>query len=272
MMRAIVAPRIGLAGLGTVGRSVARAVAADATLGTLVGVTTPEPDAADTLKSLGVDVPILSIADLAQTADVVVEGAPPSAFRGIAEAVLEQGRTLIACSSAGLLANAELVELARRHGGRILLPSCSLPGIDGVVAAAQGKIHSARIVTRKPPASLVSAPAVAEAGIDLASLDRPVRLFAGTAREAARAFPANVNVAATLSLAGIGADLTMVEVWADPGVERNTHRVEIDADSTRFSVEVANIPDPVTPRTGLLTANGVIATIRKLSAPLVLGI
>jgi aspartate dehydrogenase len=95
-------------------------------------------------------------------------------------------------------------------------------------------------------------------------------IFEGTAREGARGFPANVNVAAALSLAGFGPDRTRLEIWADPDLDRNTHSIEVDADSARFSMSIANVPSE-NPKTGRITALSVIALLRKLNAPLRVG-
>jgi aspartate dehydrogenase len=102
-------------------------------------------------------------------------------------------------------------------------------------------------------------------------LNQPKRVFSGTAREAARGFPANVNVAAALALAGIGPYRTMIDIWADPGVDRNLHRIEVEADSVRFTLEIANVPSVENPRTGRLTPLSVVALLRKLSSPLAIG-
>ncbi|MBV8747514.1 MAG: DUF108 domain-containing protein, partial [Xanthobacteraceae bacterium] len=98
----------------------------------------------------------------------------------------------------------------------------------------------------------------------------PKKLFEGSAREGARGFPANVNVAAALSLAGIGPDRTRVEVWADPGIDRNVHKIEVDADTARFSMSIENVPSE-NPRTGRITALSVVAALRKLTAPIRVG-
>jgi len=145
-----------------------------------------------------------------------------------------------------------------------------LIGLDAVMAAAVGTIHSVRMITRKPVRGLMGAPYLLEHRIDIEGIREPLKVFAGTAREAARGFPANLNVAVALSLAGIGADRTMVEIWADPSVTRNTHRIEVDSDSARFSMTIENIPSE-NPRTGLITAHSVIACLRKLNAPLRVG-
>ncbi len=173
-------------------------------------------------------------------------------------------------SCGALLERMELVDLARAHGGRILVPTGALLGLDAVVAAAEGTIHSVRMITRKPPGGLAGAPYLVQHGIVVDGLTEPLRVFDGTAREAARGFPANVNVAAALSLAGIGADRTRVEIWADPAVTRNIHRIEVEADSARFSLQIENVPSE-NPRTGRITALSVVALLRKLRSPLAVG-
>ena len=99
----------------------------------------------------------------------------------------------------------------------------------------------------------------------------PKLLYTGSAREAVKGFPANVNVAAALSLAGIGPDRTTVEVWADPALDRNTHTISVESDSAQLTLTIANIPTEENPRTGKITALSVIAALRKLTAPLTVG-
>ena len=111
---------------------------------------------------------------------------------------------------------------------------------------------------------------MAERSAQMPELPDDSSLLVTLAREAAKGFPANLNVAVALSLAGIGPDRTTVEIWADPTVTRNTHRIEVDSDSARFSMAIENIPSE-NPKTGLITALSVIACLRKLNAPLRIG-
>ena len=127
------------------------------------------------------------------------------------------------------------------------------------------------MVTRKPPRGLAGAPYLEANAISVSGLSQPERVFTGTAREAARGFPANVNVAAALALAGIGPDRTTIEIWADPSLNRNVHRIEVEAEAARFSMEIENVPSAENPRTGRLTALSVVAALKKLSAPLAIG-
>jgi aspartate dehydrogenase len=125
-------------------------------------------------------------------------------------------------------------------------------------------------VTTKPPGGLEGAPYLVERSISLTGLKTPRKIFEGSAREGARGFPANVNVAAALSLAGIGPDKTRLEIWADPAIERNIHRIEVDADAARFSMTIENVPSE-NPRTGRIVAQSVVALLRGLVSELRVG-
>jgi aspartate dehydrogenase len=215
--------------------------------------------------------PVVPLGQLWEHADILVECAPAALLRELAQPALAHGRKVMVLSCGALLDNFDLVDLARRYGGRILVPTGALLGLDAVVAAAEGSISRVHMITRKPPRGLSGAPFLEENAIDIAELSEPKQVFAGTAREAARGFPANVNVAAALALAGIGPDRTTIEIWADPNVTRNVHRIEVEADAARFSLQIENVPSAENPRTGRLTALSVVAALRKLSSPLAVG-
>ena len=128
-------------------------------------------------------------------------------------------------------------ERAAKTGARILVPTGALIGLDAVRAAAEGEIGAVKLVSRKPPSGLLGAPYLAARGITLAGLTEPLKLFGGSAREGVRGFPANVNVAAALALAGIGPDRTRLEIWADPNISRNIHRIEVEAELMLIAVD-----------------------------------
>jgi aspartate dehydrogenase len=263
---------VGIAGYGTIGRVVGRALAGGIEGLRLAAACGGNPERVrGALAADAIDIPVLDQRELAARCEVVVECAPTAAFMGIASAALEAARTFVTVSGAAILEHPEVIELARAHGGRIILATGALLGLDAVRAAAEGTIHSVRMVTRKPPASLVKTQFVIDHGIDLLSLRQPLRLFAGSAREGARLFPASVNVAAALGLAGIGAERTELEIWADPTRSRNTHDIVVDADSARFTLQIENVPSVENPGTGRITALSVIAALRGLGAPLRVG-
>ena len=263
---------VALGGFGAVGKHVARRLDDGMPGLRLVAVSARDKErAARETAAFATPVPVLDLEDLAGVADVVVECAPAHLLETLAVPVLEAGKTLVVISAGALISSAHLIDLAAARGGRIIVPSGALLGLDAVTAAAEGTIHSVRMVTRKPVAGLVGAPHVTEQGIELENLEAPLKLFQGSARAAAEGFPANLNVAAALGLAGLGADRTEVEIWADPGVTRNIHRIEVSSDSADFTMTIENIPSDENPRTGKITALSVIAALRKLAGPLRVG-
>ena len=263
--------RIAIAGLGAVGLAVARALDAGIPGCTLAAVSARDRTAAAArLAGLAHPVPVVEIDALEPLADLVVECAPAALLPEIATPFLRAGKAALVLSAGALLGREELVELARAHGGRIIVPTGALLGLDAVLAAAEGEIHDVTMVTRKPVRGLVGAPYLVQHGIDIETIREPMRIFSGTAREAAAGFPANLNVAVALSLAGIGPDRTKLEIWADPALQRNMHSIRVDSDSARFTMSIENIPSE-NPKTGRITALSVIACLRKLGAPLRVG-
>ena len=263
--------KVGVAGLGAVGLGVARRLAAGIPGLVLAAVAVRDRDKARrSLPGVGERIPIVAAEALADSCDVVVECLPPQLFRSVALSVIERGKIFMPLSVGQLLQNWDLVECAKASGARILAPTGALLGLDAVRAAAEGTIHSVTMITRKPPSGLEGAPYLIERGISLKDLKEPTKIFDGSARDGARGFPANVNVAAALSLAGIGPDKTRLEIWADPALTRNTHRIEVDADTARFSMAIEGIPSE-NPRTGRIVPLSVIAALRGLVAEIKIG-
>ena len=188
----------------------------------------------------------------------------------IAAPFLEAGKSVIVLSVGALLTNMHLISLARAHSAQIVVPSGAILGLDAVTAAAEGKIESVRMVTRKPVRGLLGAPYLEENNIRIEDIKEPIRIFSGSPRDAAVGFPANLHVAVALGLAGIGADKTTLEIWADPTLERNTHTIEVVSDSASFTMSIANIPSE-NPKNGRITALSVLAYLRKINAPLRVG-
>jgi aspartate dehydrogenase len=265
--------RVAVGGFGAIGKVVAAALDDGIDGLSLAAVSARDaPRAAAAMAEFAAPVPVVPLDRLWENADIVVECAPAHHLRAIAEPALAKGRTLVTLSCGALLDNLDLIDLAREHGGRILVPTGALIGLDAVQAAAiGGGIRSVQMITRKPPGGLEGAPYLVEHAIDVSGLNTAKLVFTGNAREAARGFPANVNVAAALALAGVGPERTAIEIWADPAVSRNIHRIEVEADAARFSMQIENVPSLENPRTGRLTPLSVIALLRKLSSPLAIG-
>jgi aspartate dehydrogenase len=222
------------------------------------------------LEAHKIAVPLVELDALPQHCDLAVECAPAEVLEQICRPMLAAAKRVVVLSAGALLPRPDLIELARSGGGQIIVPTGALLGLDAVTAAAEGEIQTVRMITRKPPNGLTGAPYLVANDISVAGLNAAKQVFAGTAREAAKGFPANVNVVAALSLAGIGPDRTMIEIWADPALKRNCHTIEVEADSARLSFSIENVPSE-NPRTGRITALSVVAALRKLNAPLRVG-
>jgi aspartate dehydrogenase len=263
--------RVAIAGLGAIGRALARRLA-DGLPGLVLAcaATRDHAKAQAWLEAQRIACPLVEPEDFPARADIAVECAPAAALERICRPMLEAGKKVMVLSAGALLPRPELVELAKARGGQIIVPTGALLGLDAVTAAAEGEIHSVRMITRKPPRGLHGAPYLVANGIGVEGLNEAKRVFCGTARDAAAGFPENVNVAAALSLAGIGPDRTTIEIWADPAIERNCHTIEVDSDSARFSLSIENIPSE-NPKTGRITALSAVAALRKLHAPLRVG-
>ncbi len=264
--------RVALGGFGAIGGRVARRLDQGLPGLRLAAVSARDvPRAEAKMAGFAQPVPVVALEALADQAEIVVECAPATVFRRIAEPAIRAGRVLLVVSVGQLLEQGDLIELARASGARIVVATGALLGLDAVRAAALGEIRNVRMITRKPPRGLAGAPYLAEHAITLDDLDAPLKVFEGSARDGARGFPANVNVAAALSLAGIGPDRTRLEIWADPRLKRNVHRILVEADSARFEMQIENVPTEDNPRTGQLTPLSVIAALQSLTATLRVG-
>lgn len=264
--------RVAIGGLGAIGFDVARRLDEGIEGLELTAVSAGDLERADArIAGFRKKVPAVPLEMLAGVADVVVECAPSAVFDRVAEAAIDAGRIFMPLSGGQMLSRMHLVDRARRSGGRIIVPTGALVGFDAVRAAAEGVIHSVTMETRKPPGGLAGAPYLMENNISLDGLNAPKLVFSGSARDGAKGFPANVNVAAALSLAGIGPDKTRLDIWADPTVTRNTHKIVVDADSTRFTMLIEGIPSVENPRTGKLTPLSVVACLKGLVQPLKIG-
>lgn len=263
--------KIAIAGLGSIGRTLARRLADGIPGLTLACVAArDEEKARGWLDEEGIEVPIVALDAFPAHADLAVECAPAAILEQICRPMLTAGKQVMVLSCGALLPRPELFELAKRHGGRIIVPTGALLGLDAVAAANEGTITSVKMTTRKPPGGLAGAPHLTRNNISVDGLNEAKLVFSGTARDAAAGFPANVNVVAALAMAGVGPDRTMIEIYADPTKTRNCHTIEVEADSARFTLSIENVPSE-NPKTGKIVALSIIATLRKLTTPLRVG-
>jgi aspartate dehydrogenase len=264
--------RVGIVGLGTIGRALCQAIDRGEIAVQLAAVTTRHHERAKPfLQSLGHQPPLLALEELVSSSELVIEAATHEALETIAPCRLCQGKDLMVLSVGGLLEHDEWVNLARQTGSRIYVPSGAIVGLDGVKGAAIGRITAVTMTSRKPPKALAGAPFVVEHRIDLDGFTQETLLFEGSAREACRGFPANVNISAALSLAGIGADRTRIRVIVVPSGTRNVHDIEVVGEFGRFSIHLENEPSETNPRTGKLTYLSTLAMLKGLANPLQVG-
>jgi aspartate dehydrogenase len=256
--------RVGLIGLGAIGRGILELLTpADEidVVGALVA------DAARA-RPAGTPGTCQSVPDLlALRPDVVVEAAGHAALRQHGPPVLRAGIDLIVVS-VGALAEPEtehaIRDAACAGGSRAIVASGAIGALDALAAAAVGGLSRVTHTTRKPARALLPSD-------EARSLAVPRELFRGTAREGALRFPESINVAAAVSLAGIGLDRTEVCVIADPSVDRNRHEVVAQGNFGELRFEIHNVPTEANPRTGRLVAMSVVHTLRQRQARLVVG-
>lgn len=266
--------KIGLVGCGAIGTEIARAIDSGDIAAELVAVFDRNEDrAGELLRDLKTQPKLSCLEDLVERSDIVVEAASQRAVAEVAKAALERGRDLMIMSVGALLDRRlyRMVEdLAKEHGCRVYLPSGAISGLDGLKSAGAGRIDLVTLTTTKNPKGFLGAPYIEDMKIDLDAISEPKVLFEGPAEEAVLAFPANVNVAATLSLTAQGATV-MVKIVADPDIEVNIHQITAEGNFGRITTRVENVPSPRNPKTSYLAALSAIATLRSISEPIKIG-
>lgn len=198
---------------------------------------------------------------------VVLEAASHEAVRTHLVPILSAGVSMIVLS-AGALADdqlrADAETAAARSGSRLYVPSGGIGGLDALKGACAAGVDEVSIQVAKPPAAWKGIPYVGALGVDLERLSGATTLFEGPARAGVPHFPQNVNIAAVLSLAGIGFDRTWLKVVADPALTRNTHTILVSGKSGQFSVVLENVPAPGNPKTAWLACYSALAAIKEL--------
>jgi aspartate dehydrogenase len=269
--------RIALIGYGAIARIVTDKIAA---LDTgkrirIVGVLVRPGREAETQAALGRDViPVVTDIDrlVRTTPNIVIECAGQSALADYAEAVLGAGLDLMAVSTGALVDDdlrGRLMALCEQTGARLHLPAGAAAGIDGLMAHRVGGLKSLRYTSTKPPAAWAGTPA--EDAHDLSAIDTPTVLFDGPARDAARLYPKNANLAATVALAGLGLDDTQVRLIADPAAAPyNIGRIEAEGAYGKLDVETRGLPAPENPKTSATTALSLVHAILKGTTPVVM--
>jgi len=207
---------------------------------------------------------------LAQKPDVVIEAAGHDAVRDFGEPLLARGIAFVVLSGGALSDDAlrdKLERLAAQHKALLYVPSGGIGGLDALKAACVAGVDEVTIAVTKPAAAWKGIAYVEKLGIDLDALRGPYVLFEGTAREGVPHFPANVNIAAVLSMAGIGFDRTRLKVVADPALKYNTHFIEIRGKTGNISIKLENVPAPDNPKTAWLACYSALAALKLVKSP-----
>lgn len=209
----------------------------------------------------------------AQDLDIVIEAAGHQAVKDYSERTLLSGKDLMIIA-VGALSDNELYDrilhTATTTKRKIIIPSSAIAGLDRIAAASLAEMDEVKLITRKPPKAWIGT--IAERQVDLEKVTEPVRIFQGTAKESARLFPESVNVSAALSLAGVGFEKTLVEVYVDPNITQNVHEVRASGFFGSVAIQVSNTPSADNPKTGYIVALSIAKTLQNLSTPLMIGL
>lgn len=270
---------VGLIGCGAIGTIIAKAIdkgrVGEVELLTVYDIIREH---AEELAEKLLKKPIISTSsdELIERTDIqlVIEAASQEAVRQYALKVLEEGKDFMVMSTGALVDDdflKQVLGVAKERERKIYIPSGAIVGLDNVKSAAMGEIYEATLTTRKPPPSFEGAPFIEERKIDLLTVKQPMLLYEGTAREAVNLFPSNINVAASLSLAGVGADKTRVKIIADPTIKNIIHEVHVRGEFGEFETRTINKPFPENPKTSFIAALSAIATLKKIAGNIIVG-
>lgn len=260
------AKRIGIVGCGTIGSFLAKRIEKDfKKTAKIAGLCDIDNNKAKLLANkLSKKAPVLSLEKLIDKSDIIIEAASSAASAQICKKAIEKGKDIMVMSVGGLLGKSELFSLAKKKGTRIILPSGAICGLDGLKSAGVGRIKKVTLTTRKPPQGLKGAPYILQNNIDLDAITGEKVIFEGTAKEAVRGFPKNVNVSAILSIAGIGPTRTRVRIVTSPQYMVNMHEIEVEGEFGRLITRTENVPSPDNPKTSFLAALSAVATLRQI--------
>ena len=256
--------KIGVVGCGNIGADLCIALQKNEIHAEIAALTDIDAERAKILlRSFQLDADVCDLDENASKVDYLVECAVAGAVKEVLESAMRHHIDCLIMSVGGLLDNVELGEEARASGIQVHIPSGALCGLDGIRAAMEAGLHSVSLTTRKPPAGLIGAPYLEENEIDLDGLEEATVVFEGSAREAVKAFPRNVNVAASLSFVGIGPDDTRVRIIADPAATMNIHEVVAEGAFGQLRTVTENLPSPRNAKSSYLASLSAIAELRS---------
>lgn len=215
-------------------------------------------------RSLKTKIKEYSLEELVKSCDLIIEAASGKVAVALMKQALQFGKDIMIMSVGGLLLNIPLMKKFTRGKNRLYVPSGAIAGLDALKAAKMGKIKSVTLTTKKPIAGLEGAPYLIKHNIDLKKVKKEQVVFEGTAEKAVASFPKNINVAAILSLVGIGAKKTRVSIVASRKIKRNTHTIEIRGDFGTIISCTENVPSSINPKTSMLAMLSAMATLEQI--------
>jgi aspartate dehydrogenase len=261
----LAALKVGLLGVGAIGQILATALDAETSRAVLVATADQDRGRAERFAAqLKARPPVVEIDELVRRSDLIIEAASQAALPDIVPRALRAQKDLMVMSVGGLLENEEWFAEAERQGCRIHVPSGAIAGLDGLRAAAMGRLSLVILTSRKPVAALKGSKYVTERRIDLDRLKEETVLFEGPPEDACRAFPTTSNVAASLRLAAGKSVEIRVRVIAAPDGTENVHEIQAVGDFGRFRIVLENVPSPSNPRTSRLAALSALATLEEI--------
>ncbi len=264
--------KIGILGVGAIGRVIATALDQQQLDAELVALADQDRARAECLsKELFGHPPVVSIDEMIERCELAVEAASQAALPEFVPKALAQGRDMLIMSVGGLLGREEWFREAHEKNCTIYVPSGAIAGLDGIKSASIGRIEFAQLTSRKPIAALQGSKYVVERGLQLEGFKEEAIIFEGTAEEAARAFPATSNVAASLRLAVDSAVPVRVRIVAVPGGSENVHEIRVHGEFGKLTMKVENVPSKSNPRTSQLAAFSAVATLKNLTRSLRVG-
>ena len=255
--------RVGLVGCGNIGADLCIALQKGDIPAEIVALTDVVEECANRLlRTFQLNAETCGLEENVAGVDFVVECAVAEAVKDVLSACVKHRTNCLIMSVGGLMADLDLFEEAQKRGIQVRVPSGALAGLDGIRAAMEAGLHTVTLTTRKPPKGLIGAPYLVEHGIDVENLKEPKVVFEGNALEAVKAFPRNVNVAAALSIAGIGPVETRVRIISDPNATVNSHEVVAEGAFGRLQAVTENLPSPRNAKSSYLASLSACAELR----------
>ncbi len=261
--------KIGIIGCGTIGSVLCKFIDKELKDSRLVAICDVDREKVKKLKRYLRSKPLITgIDNTIKKSELIIEAVNPAITRLLLKKCIKNKKHLMVMSVGGLIQNSDLLE---KLTARLFIPSGAICGIDGIKAANIGKIMSATLKSTKSPRSLEGAPYIVKHNIDLKKIKNKTKIFQGSAFEAIKGFPKNVNVSATLSLSGIGPQKTKVIVVVDPKTKRNVHEIEVIGSFGKLTTKTENIVSPLNPKTSHLAVLSACATLKRLSGNVKIG-